>query len=397
MTGNGIWNRNFILIMLANFCAVQSYLLLLPTYPLYLQELGYSKSVIGLLAGIFTLTSIMLRPFVGQKLNSGNRKAIYFAGQLITVVAVCFYPAIHAFGWLLMLRLLHGVGISITTTSANTIVTEFIPQDRMGEGLGYFSLSAVLSMAIAPGMGLFIVDQGGFGMLFASAVGLSLLSALFGLGVRYGRRRQDSLSLAARKAAKGGLLEKSAIRPAFVMFLTGISFQVISAFLALYAAERGVGQIGLFFTIYAFSLFLARPITGKITDRVGFHAAVLPGTILISGSMLLLWQADKLWMFLVAAILFGFGYGSVQNALQAMAVLSSPGNRKGSAVSTFYIGLDLCILVGTSAGGFVAEAVGYSSMYLLTTIPVMLGLIFYILTDPRRRTRSAAAKDFHRE
>src|SRR5699024_12827049 len=52
---------------------------------------------------------------------------------------------------------------------------------------------------------------------------------------------------------------------------------------------------------------------------------------------------DALPILLVAAVLYGLGFGCVQPALQAWAVKDAPANRKGMANATFFSFFDLGI------------------------------------------------------
>ena len=377
-----IWNRNFFFILLANFFVVLGYLMLSPTFPMYVGHLGFAQDIIGVVAGLFTVTAILSRPFVGHRLDTSDRRKLYLTGQSISITCTVLYYLTGSLPLLILIRLVHGIGIGITTSSANTIVTDFIPPQRMGEGVGYFSLSVVFAMAAAPAVGLFLLDVGGFAALFYASAAIGATGFLCGALVRYSPELKRALRSRAAEKAKldwRNLFERTAVRPAVTVFLAGLSFNVISFFLALYAESRHVGGIGLFFTVYAAALFVSRPLAGRLSDRHGFAPVILPGIALAAVSLVLIYFADKLWMFLIAGAIYGVGYGAAQSSLQAMAVSRCEPSRRGAAVSTFYTGLDLCIIVGSSLGGFLARHFGYDVMYLLITIPVLLSLAVFVL------------------
>ncbi|WP_276352179.1 MFS transporter [Cohnella caldifontis] len=377
-----MWNRNFVFMMIANSLVVGSYLMLSPTFPLYLEQLGNAQDIVGLLTGIFVVTAMAARPFAGRWLDAGHRKDTYLYGQLASAAAIACYPITHAFWPLLLLRLLHGIGIGITTTAANTIAADFIPRHRLGEGIGYFSLGTVVSMAVAPGLGLFLMEQWGVHALFGVSAGFVAAGAALGLTVRYDRRRTTAPRNAAKTAsAQFDLIERRAVKPAVVATFSGLSFSVVSTYVAIYAAQKNVGSIGLFFTVYALTLVLSRPGSGLLADRKGPASAIVPGLLLQVGSMVLLYFADHLSLFLAAAVIFGAGNGATQSTLNSVAVSQSPQERRGAAVSTFYLGLDVAAGLGPVLGGLAAKQWGYSAMYLATVVPILIGLILYLKRD----------------
>jgi|HigsolmetaAR203D_1030402.scaffolds.fasta_scaffold00418_20 MFS family permease len=391
-----IWNKNFMFILLANFFVVHSYLMLSPTFPIYIEDLGFAQDIIGIVAGMFTVTAILSRPFVGHRLDTSDRRNLYLTGQAISVVSIVLYYLFSNIYVLILIRLIHGIGIGITTSAANTIATDFIPKNRMGEGVGYFSLSVVFAMAISPAVGLALLEYGGYAALFYASALLGAVGFLFGYLVRYSPERKRALLSKAEARPKlewRNMFEKTAIRPAVTMFMCGLSFNAISFFLALYAESRQVGNIGLYFTVYAVALFVSRPMAGKFGDRYGYTHVIIPGIVLTAASLVLLYFADALWIFLISAAIYGIGYGAAQSNLQAMSVARCEPNRRGAAVSTFYTGLDLCIIVGSTTGGFMAKHFGYDVMYLLTAIPVLLSIaVFLLLGRMDRRFLHETAK-----
>src|SRR5699024_12525997 len=95
------------------------------------------------------------------------------------------------------------------------------------------------------------------------------------------------------------------------------------------------------FLVYAIFLMVSRTFAGKIYDKKGHLYVFLPGTVLIFVDMLLLSWLPSTFVMLIAAALYGLGFGSVHTALQAWAVDQSPDNRKGRANASYFSSLDL--------------------------------------------------------
>ncbi|MGI6451602.1 MAG: MFS transporter, partial [Desulfitobacteriia bacterium] len=83
-----LWTKNFIFIMLVNLFVFLSFQMLLPTMPLYVQALGATEDIVGLVAGVFTITAVILRPFAGRALDTQGRKRVYFFGLIIIILSI---------------------------------------------------------------------------------------------------------------------------------------------------------------------------------------------------------------------------------------------------------------------------------------------------------------------
>lgn len=366
-----LWTRDFLLITLANLFIFLGFQMLMPVLPVYAKVLGGSEAAAGLVVGIFTVSAVLIRPFAGRALDMYGRRSIYLLGLLIflgSVVAYIFVPTVAA---LLLFRLIHGCAWGAASTGANTIASDIIPKDRLGEGIGYFGLTSTLAMAVAPALGLAIVARAGYAAMFIASAAAVVLAAALAFGL--------SLHQTPPRAVPGALWEQAAVRPAMVMFCVTMTYGAVVAFIALYATHLGIGNIGPFFTVYAAALMLSRPLFGRLADRRGFDVAILPGLACVAATMLTLAAARTLPLFLTAGFIYGIGFGAVQPSLQAMALRYTAATRRGAANATFYTGFDLGIGAGSMLWGAVAQQVGYSAMYLAATIPAAAALAAYLL------------------
>ena len=74
------WTRNFVLIIVINFLVFMNHIMLLSTFPFYIESLGGSEALAGLAATLFSLVAVLCRPVVGWMLDNGKRRAILLIG-----------------------------------------------------------------------------------------------------------------------------------------------------------------------------------------------------------------------------------------------------------------------------------------------------------------------------
>lgn len=358
--------------------------MLLPVLPVFSAELGGSDSWAGLVVGIFTISAVLMRPVAGRLLDKQGRRGVFILGLIIFLVCVVAYNWTSTIFVLLILRFIHGFGWGASSTASSTIASDIIPKSRLGEGMGYFGLTSTLAMAIAPALGLEVLSGYGFNAVFYISAGVVFISIFIALPIKY--HKSDMLAKSDSDGpGKTEIFEKSAILPAVVIFFITMTYGAIVSFIALYADQRQVENIGLFFTVYAVALLISRPYFGRLTDRKGTAFAVLPGIICVILSMSCIYFANSLLAFLMAGFIYGIGFGAIQPALQAMSVRKVDNTRRGAANATFFLGFDLGIGAGAILWGIVAEHFGYQFIYLLAIIPAIAGALIYIRSIRKSR------------
>ena len=270
---------------------------------------------------------------------------------------------------------MHGLAWGIANTSSNTVATDIVPKSRLGEGMGFFSLSTGLAMAVSPAVALSLPSD----VMFVLATVFMASATVLACCLRY-----PPVVLTKRKSRFP--FEKTAFCPALVVFFSNTSYGAVLTFLAVYAAQRGVGNIGPYFTVYAIVLLLTRPNIGRLVDKKGHRAALLPGLFFLAGALIMLSQSTSLILFLVSAVLYGVGQGAVQTSAQTLAVLYTPKDRIGAANATFFTGFDGGIGFGALLASGLVSLFGYSGMFLcLTACPMLAALLFVIMTSGRRK------------
>src|SRR5699024_10742633 len=275
---------------------------------------------------------------------------------------------------LIVMRVLQGVGWGFSTTASGTIATDLIPPKRRGEGMGYYGLSSNLALALGPALGLSLVGLISFTQLFLISASMGLIALLLSLLIRY-KKVEESPDKTT--TVKFDVFEKTAINPSILLFFITLTFGGIATFLPLYALEKSVEGIPLYFVVYAIFLMASRLVAGKIYDEKGHMYVFPPGALLIFIAMLLLAWLPSTTVLLIAAAFYGFGFGSVQPALQAWAVNGAADNRKGMANATFFSFFDLGVGIGAMGFGLVAFNLGYQYIYIISALSVIFAIVYY--------------------
>lgn len=377
-----IWNRMFFSIFFANMMLNLGQQMSNSLLSKYADFMGAPASQIGMLMSMFAITALIFRFISGPTINSVNRKIVVAAAMGLMMIAYLGFSFSTNVSELMLFRLIQGVGNSFANVCCLAIVSDVLPQDRFNAGMGYYACAQVVSQAIGPTVGLQLVSWFGYGTTYIINACTMGLAILFATQIKLAPRPPRKFTLKPSE-----MIAKEAFVPSAVVLLVAVGFTTINAFLIVYAGKRGVENgIGLFFTVYALTMLVTRPIVGKLTDRYGFVKIGMPSILMTVISLIIIGFSDTLWMFLLAAFVNAFGYGALQPALQSLCIQSVPPERRGSGSCTFYIGLDSATLIGPTIAGFVAEKMGYAPpMWITMTIPLIIGVTVVFLFRNRIR------------
>jgi MFS family permease len=381
-----IFTARFLILWLVGFTSYASVYLLVPVLPLYLQERGATTAIIGILLGMMSFAALFTRPFSGWLSDSWGRRpliAIGLAGLLVFPIGVVFVSGAILFA---LLRLLSGVGWGCLTSNANTLAGEMAPLHRRGEAIGLYTMAGSTAFALSPVLGLAVVRAAGYHAAFGVSAALTALA----LGLSLALPRPTARPLAPLNLSN--LVVTAALGPAAVVVTHAMIYGGVITFLPLLVTARGLGDPGLFFTIYAVALIGLRGVAGHLSDRFGRPAIIGPGLLFGAAAMLLLAVASSRWQVLAAAPLVSLGMAFVQPASLAWA-LDLGGDRRGAAMATMVAAQDMGVALGGSVLGIAGTLGGYGALFTVgAALSLTGGLGLLILVRVRRRGGAPAAE-----
>ncbi|MBM7583452.1 putative MFS family arabinose efflux permease [Caldicoprobacter guelmensis] len=378
-----LWNKEYIILLLVNLISAIGFNMVYTMIVDYsVNFLGGTLVMGGIIAGIFSITALCVRPFAGIMADNFNKKYICIWAIMLIIAASLGYAFSPNVGILLLFRVMHGIGFSINSTTNIALVSLCIPENRIGEGIGYLGVGQVFSQIVGPGLGELLKQAFGYKILFVSVALLSLCALI--LLIKLFPNKTENQKTEEKNNKKSGFTINSMIAQEvlFYALLGGVfSFGngIVSSFLKVMCNERNIENYTAFFSINALVLFLIRMIIGKIVDKKGFTIVITGSFVIAAISMILLAYASSLNMIILAAILKAIGQGGGQVALQAESIKKVDESKRGVAASTFYIGADIGQGIGPWIGGFLSDTFNYKTTFSFTALLTLFcGIIFFI-------------------
>jgi MFS family permease len=372
MTTSKVISRDFILSLLVQFMSSLVLCILIPALPIYLSRFRAREAEIGLLVGVFSIASLILRPIVGRALLRTPERKFMVAGAFLYVFASIAYLLAPPFWPLLTARVLHGIGLGLFSTAIFTLVARITPETHRGQLISYFYLSGNLAFALGPYFGVLLINRFSFVVLFSVCAGLSLGSLYITL--KLGKR--DVLSPADQPFKVQTLLTRAAIPPAVIAFMLNVIWGTLSAFIPLYALERGISNPGVFFIFLAITLILGRTLGGRLLDIYDRKRVIFPCLITIVLSLVLLIFSTTVPMFILVAVVLGAGWAFVYPSLMIFAI-EQAGPAQGPAMGTFTAIADLGAGIGPMIMGTVLQWAGYPVMFSCLAFTGILNFFYF--------------------
>jgi MFS family permease len=359
------------------FASLNGFVLL----PLHIENLGGTEVEIGLVMGLYSAVGIVAQPVLGPWSDALGRRPFMLLGVGLVLVTALMALVAGGIGWLALVRALQGLGFSAFFVANFSYVIDMVPPTERGWALGIYGVSGLLSTAVAPLLGEWIVRRLGFQALFVVCAFLAALAAVFVLQLQE-HRRDLPQPVRSGEWARTGLNELARRHMAVTLFF-GLGTGTVFAFLPTFAEHMGVTTLALFYTAYAGAAMTVRIVGGRLIDTRGRRAVIVPSmffqalaTALLAGLELIAARTRVLPVLpglVLAGLMAGGAHGFLYPGLAALVADQAAAARRGAVVGVF----SAVFLVGNASGaflfGYVAHALGYGYMWALLTAILLAG------------------------
>lgn len=384
---DSIWSVPFVLMMVINFFDTICFQMLRAMMTQYALDIGIATAQATVLTSVLSFASLFMRPVAGRLVDTKNNKNVMRFAYIGMVITMGLYFVAKSYPLLIIVRLLNGIFYGISAVCTVTIAGTLLPEDKMGSGIGLFGMGLAVSVTFSSMIGIWLYGFGSavlFGASLFSAAACLILT-FFIPNVERKRNTEERTALQIIK----GLFAKEVFPVAFLNMLFCIAHSVMGVFLVVFFNARnaegvGMGTAGVFYMVWGLTLFLARPIAGKLFDKYGLIPVESLCLICFFLFNVLIAYSTGWVATLIAAVVGSFGFGGSVPVLQAAAFKSAPPEKKGAANSTNLMGGDLGNALGGVFYGYIATwfvkasqpSFGYQISFLVAGGICLLALLY---------------------
>lgn len=388
---NKLFTANYVFMIFTAIMAFSGNFMIISSTPRYCLEIGGSNSLAGIMTSLHMFAALASRPLWGRWADSIGRKTVFYSGVLLSMLATAGFFFSKTVGALLVARVVFGIGYSAITTANGTIVTDLIPRERLSEGLAFYGVASITAQAIAPPIALALYRDS-FNSVLLFLTGIWLCCLLFAKLICYDEKAllKSHRTQEGRSASPGGVIEKTAVRASATITLMALAATAVSSFVVLLGADRGIENIGSFFTFSAAGLLVSRVLGASLPRKFGENRVFLVGSGFYIVSFFILSGTYLGAVACVAGVFYGLGMGFNFPILNAMAVRNAQPHRRGAATATFNLGQDAGAIVGGLLFGGLSDLLGFTAVYVAAAGIGIVMLALYFLLLGRSAQKPAA-------
>jgi len=368
--------RPVILLTLIAFAALFGFQLLLSVVPLYADEAGGGSSGAGLATTAFMLSTVLTQIQMPRILERYGYRRALAAGLLFLGVPALFYEYAMTLVPILAVTLVRGVGFGVVTVVFAALIVELAPPHRRGEALGLLGVAITLPTIFCNALGLWLAGRFGFGVVFL----IGGFAPLLGLGmipwIRYASQATEEGEQSRAGFFAG--LGRAHLRRIFLLFAaTTMAAGVVITFLPLAVPGPGVFSAASALLVVGITSTASRWWAGRFGDRRDPRLLLAPGLLACAIGMVCLPLGGVILLF--GAVLFGAGFGLLQNATLILMMGRVSKSEYGLGSTLWNAAFDAGTGIGAFSFGFVISAVGFSWSFSICSALLASALLLVLL------------------
>jgi len=273
---------------------------------------------------------------------------VFRAGLLLSVVAFAMGALAPTFGWLLVARVVQGLGGGCVYGTAPGLVTLGVPAARRGRALGFLGAAMGLGFSAGPVVAGVLVDVFGWAAVFHLRLPLALAALVWAwVAVPAAPAPRAPRLVAARDLVRRPVLFAGAL--SFIASAGMFAIWLLAPFYLIAARGMPASAAGLLFMLTPLGTTLAAPLAGRLADRTGARVPAVGGLALQAAGLALLSRAEPTSPVLVVAVaLFaaGFGLGMFQVPNMTVIMAAFPALQQGAAGGFAFLARTLGVVTG---------------------------------------------------
>jgi len=379
-----LFNSQYFLVNLVVFIGFFSEYINTTTFPLYSLTIGGNEASAGAFMTVVCFTALFFRPVFGYIMDVKSRQFVLVLGTLSLALAGLSYSYSTSIVLILTLATLQGIGISSLSTAGPTVVADVTPPARLAEGISLYGNAMNLTTAFAPLVALIMIQRFSYAATYRIAFAISFIAIILALYINY-EKKPNMLKGRSNKRevpfSIGSIFEKTALKPSLYQLSIAFGSAIVWTFIPLYGKSRGIENIGLFFTVFSASTLLISLFTGKLIQKYQVGIVFIPALLLQFIAFISLAYAQSLLLVLIAASLYGIGYGSSFAIVNYLGMEAAPEHRRGAANATLYAAMDIGIALGSIILGLITAQFGFTITFIVAAAIIGWDIILYLLLN----------------
>jgi MFS family permease len=347
---------------LAEFTSLTSFFLLLSVMPMLAAAAGAGSSGAGLITGSLLLGTVAAEAVAAAAIRRFGCRMVLAAGAVLLGTPALAMLARQPPAVMASVSLVRGLGFGLCGVVTGALTATLLPPGRRGEGLGLLGIVSGVPAVVALPAGIWLAGHhlAAAAAAMAATAGLLPLAAIGWLpGGREARRTARARPM---PGARSSGRMAGALRLPLIFAAATIAAGVLDSFLPL---AKGIPSnlCSAALLVQAITATLSRWQAGKHGDRHGHARLLIPALAVAALGMAAMLVLGSPAVIFAAMVLFGAGFGVLENATFALLIEQLPEARASALWNLAY---DAGYGAGPAVFGLICARTGYPAAFALT-------------------------------
>jgi MFS family permease len=383
----------FVICIMGLFAILSSTMSKNPVLKPFATSLGTPDDLLGIVASASTIPGILISlPVASLSDVFGRRKVLLFAA-FVFASAPFLYLGVSSWWMLALVRFYHGFATAIFMPVAEASIATIFPSKR-GERISLFNSATAVGRALAPFLGgyiLFATNENFFTLYIA--VGIAGVTA-FAIALLFLAEKRTltteasvTMELAPRKIFSGWLTiikNTSVLGVSFVQAIQYFVFGSVEFFLVGYLTDvvkMDLFSVGVITGSEIVALVVARPLIGRISDKIGRTKPIVVGIIISCFLIGAIPFTTQFPLLLLLAIAYGVSFAGVLSSTSPMVADLVPIGLVGASMGFLSTTMDIGQTLGPIVSGVIFSTnLRYTGMFLSLSLLMVVSIVVFLLS-----------------
>jgi len=364
--------------------------LIIPALPIFASSFGVSKTAIGLIISSFAIVRFSSGLVAGKFVDKFGERSVLGFGLFMVSFFTLLTALAQTYEQLLIFRSLGGLGSSMFSVSAGSLLMRSVGDDFRGRAQSLFNGGFLLGGITGPAFGgvLSAISLRAPFFVYSTTLAIAGAIALFFLSEKRLGKKVDAPTSKLGQTTLGQAmrLKPYQIALALAFINNWILFGLRSSILPLFVTEElkstaAIAGLGLTVGALVQGVFMLK--AGKYSDQKGRKAALLFGSAFVLFGILMLAITTNTALYFISMALFGLG-GAYVGTAPGSVVGDIIRGRGGQVIAAWQMAGDAGMIFGPVIVGLLTDLYSYQTAFLVSAgIWVLAILLAAILPETR--------------
>ncbi len=378
--------REVRVLVFAAFMIAIGYGVVAPALPVFARSFDVSVAAASAVVSAFAVARVLFAPVSGRLVGRTGELPVFCGGLLVVAASSAACALATDYAQLLAFRAAGGLGSTMFTVSAASLLVRISPPTMRGRASGAWATGFLLGSIAGPVVGGGLI-AGSLRAPFFAYAGMLVLTVLITGVLLRAPARTDPVRPVVATVTFSAVVRQPVFRAALASnFVNGWTvYGVRVALVPLFVVEvlhRPDSWSGIALAAFAAGTGATLLLGGRWADRHGRRLPILVGSATVAVTSLWIGLTSGMTELVVASLLSGVGTGLMSPAVNAAVtdVIAVRGREvnSGAALAGFQMVGDVGAIIGPIVAGMIVERAGYFAAFATTAAIAVVSFVYWL-------------------